>query len=163
VPHRGVVIIARRTAFVAALMLVTGPAAAHQTLHEERRGQGVAVRVYESDGQPLSGTPWEVYSPVDPGRPWQAGQTDRDGWLSFVPGVPGRWRVRVIEATGHGLDIGVEVAPMAPGSAASAPPPAPTSTAADLAVRPLLGLAVIGLVFTALLLAWRKKGARPRR
>ena len=48
------------------------------------------------------------------GRPGsRGGPTVPAGWPSS-PDVPGSWRVRVIEATGHGLDLEVEVAP--PGS-----------------------------------------------
>jgi nickel transport protein len=152
---------------VAALLAYPTLSAAHQTLHEVRRGGAVAVRVYESDGDPVAGTAFEVYSPADPGKPWQIGRTDRTGWLAFVPEVTGRWRVRVIEASGHGLDIGVEVAPQAspPGAIAPAGPPSPAPAApaagAAFILRPLLGLAVIGVVFAALFLAWRKKNPPP--
>jgi nickel transport protein len=145
---------ARRAIVAAVLALAAGSAAAHETLHEVRRGAAVAVRTYESDGDPVAWTDYEVYSPADPGTPWQSGRTDRAGWLAFVPDRPGRWRVRVIEATGHGLDIGVE---------AEATTPSPDARGAAFVLRPLLGLAVIGVVFTALVLAWRKKDAAPRR
>jgi nickel transport protein len=174
---RALAVAARRAAaVVAALALLSGPAAAHEILHEVQRGRAVAVRTFESDGDPVAATPWEVYSPTAPGTPWQQGRTDRAGWLAFVPDVPGAWRVRVIEATGHGLDIVVEVAP--PGSPAAAPatasaasstapasPPAarpPVAPGAAFVLRPLLGLAIIGVVFTALFLAWRKKDGAPR-
>jgi nickel transport protein len=162
---------------VAALAPPSGPAAAHETLHEVQRDRAVAVRTYESDGDPVAATPWEVYSPAQPGTPWQQGRTDRAGWLAFVPDVPGAWRVRVIEATGHGLDIVVEVTP--PGSPQAAPAtasaassaaaasrpaaPPPLAPGAAFLLRPLLGLAVIGVVFAALFLAWRKKDGAPRR
>ncbi len=161
----------RRAAALAALALMGGPASAHETLHEVQRGRAIALRAYESDGDPLAATPWEVYSPAEPRSPWQQGRTDRLGWLAFVPDRPGTWRVRVIEETGHGLDIGVEVAAPtpAPGAVAlAASPAAPPTTApeapgAGFVLRPLLGLAVIGVVFSALFLAWRKKGGAPRR
>jgi len=155
----------RRLALVVAALLA-GPALAHETLHQVVPGRGLAVRAYESDGDPLALVPFEVYSPAEPGRPWTTGLTDRDGWLAFVPNGPGRWRVRVIEPTGHGLDLSVDV-PLPAGIAAAAPaaPPAagPIEGAGGVAfvLRPLLGLAVIGLVFTALVLAWRKKGRAP--
>ncbi len=151
---------------VAAVAVAAGTASAHEILHEVQRGKAVAVRVYESDGDPVAGTTFEIFSPAEPAKPWQTGRTDRAGWLAFVPEVPGTWRVRVIEPTGHGLDVGVEVAPPAPAEkAAGASPPAaasaPVSSAAFI-LRPLLGLAAIGVVFAALFLAWRKKGPPTR-
>jgi nickel transport protein len=154
-----------------ALLLAALPAPAHETLHEIRRGAAVAVRAYESDGDAVAQARYEVYSPANPGTPWATGRTDGDGWLAFVPNAPGRWRVRVIEATGHGLDLEVEAAPPAPPARAAeagpagqaspsvAEPAAPSGTA--LALRPVLGVGAIGLVFAALFLAWRKKDRPP--
>lgn len=172
-PRHGLHLTARQALAGAALWLVAGSAAAHQTLHEVRRGAAVAVRAFEPDGAPVASTAYQVYSPADPKQPWQEGRTDRAGWLAFVPSGPGIWRVRVIEATGHGLDVEVEIAPppVAPpagavsGPASPASPPAdasPTSGAASL-LRPLIGLAVLGVVFAALFLAWRKKDGAPSR
>jgi len=149
--------------------LLAGPALAHETLHQVVPGRGIAVRAYESDGDPLAQTPFEVYSPADPRRAWATGLTDREGWLAFVPNAPGRWRVRVIEATGHGLDIKVEAAfpSSTPGALPTSPPAPPgadrsgATPAGALVLRPLLGLGVIGLVFVALFLAWRKQGRSP--
>jgi nickel transport protein len=138
-----------------------------------RRGAAVAVRAYESDGDPVASAAYQVYSPADPQKPWQEGRTDLAGWLAFVPSVPGAWRVRVIEATGHGLDVEVEVAPppaALPASAASGPAPfasppaeAPHASGADFILRPLIGLAALGVVFAAIFLAWRKKDGSPPR
>ena len=66
-------------------------------------------RAYFADGEVLAYVQAEVFSPADAKIPYQKGRTDRNGWLAFVPDVPGKWRVKIIDATGHGLDI-VEVA-----------------------------------------------------
>jgi nickel transport protein len=143
-------------------------------LHEVRRGAAVAVRVYESDGDPVALARFEVYSPSDPRKPWTTGLTDRSGWLAFVPQGPGRWRVRVIPADGHGLDVQVEGAPpapapapaMAPAAAATAPPTPPSPQAApegraSAALGPLLGVGLIALIFAALVLVRRRQERRP--
>jgi nickel transport protein len=155
-----------------AALVPVAPAAAHEILHEVQRGRAVAVRIFESDGDPVAGALYEVYAPSRPDRPWQTGRTDGAGWLAFVPASPGSWRVRVIEAAGHGLDIAVEHPGPAPtpqpGASAGAPlasPPlradATAPSGAAFVLRPLLGIAVIGVVFSALYLAWRKRGPRP--
>lgn len=134
---------------------LAAPAAAHEVLHAVERGRAVAVRAFFADGRPLREAQVEVFSPADPGAPWQRGWTDREGWLSFVPDTAGRWRVRVIDAAGHGFDVGVDVGAAA-GQAGDAAP-----SAAALAVRPLLGLAAIGAVLAALLAWSRRRGRAP--
>jgi nickel transport protein len=149
-----------RLVLAAALALAAGRAAAHETLHEVERGKAIAVKAYFVDGVALAYTSYEVYSPADPRVPWQKGRTDRAGWLAFVPDSPGSWRVKVIDTTGHGLDVGIDAGAQ-PGAGLPAPAAAPLSTAAFV-LRPLLGLAVIAVTFAALVLAYRKKkGSAP--
>jgi nickel transport protein len=135
------------------------------------RGDAVALRVHESDGDPVALARFEVYSPSDPRKPWATGLTDRAGWLAFVPQGPGRWRVRVIEASGHGLDVEVEGAPPGPATVApsaalprpAAPSPPASEGRAGSALGPLLGVGAIALVFAALVLARRRQGRSPPR
>jgi nickel transport protein len=150
--------LARLSALAAVAWLAApGAASAHETLHEVRRGNAVSVRAYFADGEPLAYRAYEVYSPADPRIPWQKGRTDRAGWLAFVPDVPGRWHVKVIDEGGHGLDLLVD---------AGAPTEAAGSTAggagavAAFVLRPLVGIAVIAAVFAALILAYRRRGPR---
>jgi nickel transport protein len=159
VPASPRLVVARRAAVLASwalLALGARPALAHETLHEVQRGAAVGVRTWESDGEAVAGATYQVYSPADRQRPWQEGRTDRAGWLAFVPSQPGSWRVRVIEATGHGLDVEVEVA-----SPGVPPATAPARPGPAQLLRPLVGLAALGAVFAALVLAWRKKGRAP--
>ncbi len=151
----------RRAALLAAALAVLAPAAAraHEVLHEIARGRAVAVKAYFADGEVLAYTPYEIYSPADPRIPYQKGRTDRSGWLSFVPDAPGKWRVKVVDATGHGLDLEVDADAVLAG-ATSPGAPAPASTRACV-LRPLAGLAAIGAVFGLLLVLYRRKGTRP--
>lgn len=135
--------------------VLAAPAAAHETLHEVVRGKAIAVKAWFADGEVLAYTPYEVWSPADPNIPWQKGRTDRAGWLAFVPDVPGSWRVRVIDETGHGLDLQVDAGAATPAGGA-----APATTLAFV-LRPLLGLLAIGAVFAVLFLRSRRKGRAP--
>jgi len=146
-----------RLALAALAVLLAAPAAAHETLHEVVRGKAIAVKASFADGEVLAYTAYEVWSPADPKIPWQKGRTDRAGWLAFVPDVPGTWRVKVIDETGHGLDLSIEAE--APGTAQAPSGGAPSSVA--FVLRPLLGLAAIGAVFAALYFAYRRKGTTP--
>jgi nickel transport protein len=139
------------------LALAATSAAAHETLHEVQRGKAIAVKASFADGEVLAYTPFEVYSPVDPRLPWQKGRTDRAGWLAFMPDAPGRWRVKVFDTTGHGLDVEIDAGVQA----GVAPEPAPALPTVAFVLRPLLGLAIIATVFAGLVLAWRKKGSPP--
>lgn len=150
-----------RAALAAAVLLGAGlqRAQAHETLHQVERGRAIAVKAYFVDGEVLAYTAYEVYSPADPRIPYQKGRTDRAGWLAFVPDAPGPWRVKVIDDTGHGLDVQVDAA-VATGPAAPSSGGGAASTLAFV-LRPLVGLAVIGAVFAALVLAYRRKEPTP--
>jgi len=148
-----------RLALAALAALAAAPAPAHETLHEVARGKAIAVKAYFGDGEVLAYTAYEVYAPADRKIPHQKGRTDRGGWLAFVPDAPGMWRVKVIDDTGHGLDVQIDAGVPA-GSAAHAPTAGAASGAAFV-LRPLLGLAAIGAVFAALFLFYRRKGSTP--
>jgi nickel transport protein len=131
-------------------------AGAHEVEHDVERGRAVAVRVH-SDGDPLAYAEYEVYSPSDSSIPHQKGRTDRNGWLAFVPDAAGAWRVKVVDATGHGLDVAVDALAPAergqPGSGQVSP--------GAFVLRPLLGIAAVAAVFAALYLLYRRKGSAP--
>jgi nickel transport protein len=145
---------ARAAALSAALLgAAPGAARAHEVLHEVERGRAVAVRVYEADGDPLAGAAWEVFSPSEPGAPHQAGRTGRNGWLAFVPDAPGAWRLRVVEAGGHGLDVPIDVGP-------SAGAPARRGALAR-AAGPAAGALAIAAIFAAAYALKRRGRAAP--
>ncbi len=133
----------------AVVALAPRAAAAHEVLHEVQRNRAVALRAYFPDGEPLAYAQVEVYSPTDARIPHQKGRTDRDGWVAFVPTVPGAWRVRIVDGTGHGLDVRVD---------ATSSGAAPASTAAFV-LRPVVGVLTIVLVFGLLLALYRRQEA----
>ena len=149
----------RRAALLTAMIAALAPAAArgHEVLHEIERGRAIAVKARFADGEALAYTQYEIYSPADPRIPHQKGRTDRNGWLSFVPDAPGKWRVKIVDDTGHGLDLEVDAGNAAAPVQGASPP---ASTAAFL-LRPLVGLAVIAAVFAVLFTVYRRRGARP--
>lgn len=146
----------RAAALALALALAPGAARGHEVLHELAPGGAAGLRVYYADGEPLAYQAYELWSPSDPRVPWQKGRTDRAGWIAFVPDVPGAWRVKVVDAAGHGLDATVQVPARAAGPAAAAP----AGPGAGFVLRPLLGVAVIVAIFAALFAWQRRKGAR---
>ena len=150
----------RRAVALLAVAALFAPAAAygHEVLHEIDRSRAVAVKAYFADGEVLAYAQYEVYSPADAKIPHQKGRTDRSGWLAFVPDVAGKWRVKVVDNTGHGFDLEVDAAPAS--TATPAPSTAPASPAGFL-LRPLAGVAVIAAVFGVLFALYRRKGKAP--
>lgn len=136
-------------------LLLALPAAAHEVSAEVKRDRAIAVRAVEDDGHAMSNAEAEVFSPADPDRPFWKGRTDRAGWVAFVPDAPGRWRVRIVDATGHGIVTDVEVP--APGAAKGAGADPPASPASVSIVRPVVGVALVAAIFGFLYLRGRKR------
>lgn len=148
----------RGAALLAGALAVLAPTAgrAHEVLYQIERGRAVAVKAFFADGEVLAYTPYEIYSPADPRIPHQKGRTDRSGWVAFVPDAPGAWRVKVIDRAGHGLDLEVDAS--SPAAAGSTPGPTAPATSLAFVLRPLVGLAVIAVVFGLLFTVYRRKG-----
>jgi len=132
------------------------PAAAHEVTSEVARDRAVAVRALAHDGAALSDAVAEVFSPSSDGTPFWQGRTDRSGWVAFVPDAPGRWRVRVVDAGGHGIVTDVDVP--APGAADARQAPSPGPSAVAALARPLAGVALVAAIFGFLYLRGRKTG-----
>ena len=138
--------------FLAALLLAAlapASAAAHDILHRVEPGGAVAVKVYETDGDVVNGARYDVYSPRDPGKPFQTGRTDKNGYLSFVPDAQGVWRVKVTGDDGHGIDVRFEAGPGARAAAAGRD--------ASAYMRPALGVVVLCAIFAALYAISRRR------
>jgi hypothetical protein len=111
----------RRTAAALLALVLPVAAVAHGVSQEvERRGEAYAVRARYQGGAPLAGATYQILPPGEGARVQEQGKTDPQGWVAFVPGVPGRWRVRILDATGHGRVVTVDV-PSPPARPAAAP------------------------------------------
>jgi nickel transport protein len=141
------------------IFVVQIPAAhAHEVLHTIERGTAIAVKVFFADGEALAYTEYQVFSPTDARIPYQKGRSDRSGYVAFVPDTPGAWRVKVADATGHGLDLVVDVVSPEGESARPARQGMPMVSWA-FALRPILGVALIAGLFAVLVLLYRKRGS----
>jgi nickel transport protein len=94
---------------------------------------------------------YQLFAPSDARIPHQKGRTDRAGWLAFVPGEPGAWRLKVADASGHGLDVEIPVDVAAPARGGEAVP----AGALAWILRPLAGVLAVAAVFAALIAVHR--------
>lgn len=134
------------------VMLLPLAAQGHAVLHEFVDGGTVTVRLsYADAAQPLF-EPYEIFAP-DTAAPFQSGRVNAVGEISFRPDRPGRWRVRVVTADGHGASITVDV-DEAGGVASSA-----HGHASEYWLRVLAALGGLLGAFGALAL-WRARSAR---
>jgi nickel transport protein len=141
----------------AAWLVLPLTAAGHETTSEVSRDRAAAVRARTHDGEGMANTEAEVFSPADPSTPFWKGRTDRNGWVAFVPDAPGPWRVRVVDATGHGVTATVHVpAPGSSGAVESAPLPPPQKA---FSIGPVVSVALIAAIF-GLLYAWGRRRGR---
>lgn len=76
----------------------------------ERQPGAVATRFGYGPRDPAKGAPVTVFSPADPGTPFQTGQTDQRGVFVFAPDRPGAWRVVADDGEGHREEARIEVA-----------------------------------------------------
>jgi nickel transport protein len=135
--------------------LVASQAFAHEILSSIERGRGVAVKAYFADGEPVAYAEYQLFAPEDAKIPYQKGRTDRAGYVAFVPCSAGTWHLRLLEGTGHGLDMDVPVDLAAIGRA-----PSTTGLASwAFVLRPIVGVLVVSAIFY--LLIRRSRGKRP--
>lgn len=148
----------RRSACLALLLLLASAATAmaHEVFHTVERGKAVAVKAHFADGEALAYREYQVFSPADARIPYQKGRSDRSGAIAFLPDVPGPWRVVVMDDTGHGLDVKVDVP--APGAGQAEGKSAAVSSWA-FALRPIIGASAIAVIFIAMFIAYRRKGS----
>jgi nickel transport protein len=172
----------RLAALAVAALLAPAAGRAHGIDVEVRREGGtVAVRARYEGGRPLAGARYEVVSPARPERAFDEGTTERHGWVAFVPDAPGAWRVRIVDASGHGRVVEVEVPSAPPAAIAGAPARPPVSAASGAAPREppadardrraapgasLLriggGLVILGTIFSGLFLVLRRRTSAGR-
>ncbi len=83
------------------VLLGAGGAFAHSVQYAVQQ-KGYAVRTFYTEKDPAAYSRYELYGPGDK-EPHQIGQTDRNGYVGFVPDRPGIWTLRIWGESGHGF------------------------------------------------------------
>jgi nickel transport protein len=111
----------------------------------------VVVRAAYAGTEPVPFAKVQVHSPKSPQADHQAGAADVNGYFSFVPDVPGSWRLTLDDEMGHRTDVKIDV-PQGFGQSVAAPPAA----SASRTERALTGVAFLAGL-TGLLYGYRSR------
>ncbi len=86
----------------------SSPILAHGANINYRETQAIQIQATYDDGTPMANAQVVVYSPEDPATPWLKGNTDEEGYFSFVPdsNQQGNWDIKVRQS-GHGDIISI--------------------------------------------------------
>jgi nickel transport protein len=87
--------------YVALLAGVCSPADAH-TVNYHVENRGISIRVFYDPEDPASYSSYEILGPGDT-IPHQKGRTDKNGFVSFMPDRQGKWVVKVLGESEHGM------------------------------------------------------------
>ncbi len=122
------------------LLLLLASAAAHA--HElavavQLSAPAAILRATYANSDPAPFAKIQVFTPAK--QEFQAGNTDRRGYFSFVPESPGEWHVIVDDEMGHRKDVAVSVPD--PFTGRSGPPE--SASAGNRLERALLGIALL--------------------
>lgn len=112
--------------------------------------KGVGIKAHYSDQEPLSYCETKIYSPDNRNEPYQQGLTDRNGRFIFSPDKPGKWKVEINDGMGHGMikeilvdkDFKQEFK---------------ESKHFTLFQKIILGLGIIGIIYTSFFIILRKR------
>lgn len=85
------------------LLLLAGPALAHEVIVESGGATATVVRLHYADGQPFAFEAYELY-PAASEVPAQVGRTDARGRVVFIAGDIAEWRLKAWSADGHGVE-----------------------------------------------------------
>lgn len=69
----------------------------------------VIVHATYAGTEPVPFAKIQIFSPADPNKEFQAANTDKRGYFSFVPEGSGSWRVVIDDELGHRKEIAISV------------------------------------------------------
>ncbi|MFQ6104642.1 MAG: hypothetical protein ACE5OP_10160 [Candidatus Glassbacteria bacterium] len=92
---------------VLCLMLMIGPASGHDLHYKVTQGEAIVIRLFHPDNTSFSNESYEIFREGEK-TPFQVGDTDANGRITFIPDEGGDWRIRVFSEDGHGMDITLE-------------------------------------------------------
>lgn len=83
------------------LLTLSAPVLAH-TINYQVENRGVSIRVFYDKDDPVNYSSYDIFGPGDT-IPHQKGRTDKNGFVSFMPDRQGKWVIKVLGESEHGL------------------------------------------------------------
>jgi len=93
--------------FILLVILLPLSLFAHGVEYNVNLQNSVVIRVFYDDGYPMDYADYEIKS--SDGEIFQIGVTDRQGILSFIPDIIGKWEVKIDDGMGHGILKDIEI------------------------------------------------------
>ena len=123
--------------FIALLLSSSAAAFAHELdVAVQLSASAAILRASYANSDPAPFAKIQVFTPAK--QEFQAGNTDRRGYFSFVPEGPGEWHVIVDDEMGHRKDVAITVPDPFTASTSS-----PAPAAGNRLERALLGIALL--------------------
>jgi nickel transport protein len=97
----------------------------------------VIVHATYAGTEPVPFAKIQIFSPADPSKEFQAANTDKRGYFSFVPEGSGSWKVVIDDELGHRKEIAIAVPDSFTNNTSE------SSNGGSRAERALLGIALI--------------------
>lgn len=83
--------------------------ASTHTVHYKVEQKGISVRIFYEGDNPASYAGYEIFGPGDTIN-HQNGRSDKNGFVSFLPDRPGKWKIKVSDESDHGIHgVNVEI------------------------------------------------------
>lgn len=124
---------------------------AHGTGYELLAPEFITIKTFYDTGLPMKSATVKVFTPDDYKKPVYELKTDEQGLFSFKPDKTGLWVFQILDQSGHGQRINLEVTPEMTAHSKN-------QSSLTLTQRILMGLAVLwGFIGTALYFK-RKRG-----
>ena len=93
--------------FILLVILLPLSLFAHGVEYNVNLQNSVVIRVFYDDGYPMDYADYEIKS--SDGEIFQIGVTDRQGILSFIPDMIGKWEVKIDDGMGHGILTSIDI------------------------------------------------------
>ncbi len=88
--------------FVFSLLTLNAPSASAHTINYQVENRGISLRVFYDRDDPVNYSAYEIFGPGDT-IPHQKGRTDKNGFVAFAPDRQGKWVIKVMGESEHGM------------------------------------------------------------
>ncbi len=81
----------------------------HDVHYSVNTHNAYVIDLYYADGTKFAYESYEIYKPAEEKSAYQVGRTNASGRITFIPDVPGRWKIKAFTDDGHGVTFDIDV------------------------------------------------------